>query len=192
MPLSGLTHMKSFSWSMALVSLVFLPSSAWLFSHPRKQLCWGLSHLVLHVLTTGIIPAHYSFFTVNGQKEALVSHDSSKLKACDEIYHKWQRLISNPLTKELKEVPHINPSAPPPQYLVCLGLPSTRGKVWGFILELIFQVALCAMGSSFRRTVSSICCIWLWMLKSKLPPDLSDASWPQSAKLHLPTCEHTS
>lgn len=43
---------------------------------------------MLHVLTTGIVPAHYTLFTVNGQKEALVSHDSSKLKACDEIYHK--------------------------------------------------------------------------------------------------------
>lgn len=31
---------------------------------------------------------HYTFFIVNGQKEARVSHDSSKLKTCDEIYHK--------------------------------------------------------------------------------------------------------
>ena len=65
---------------------------------------------MLRVLTIGIIPAHYTLFIVNGQKEALVSHDSPQLKACDEIYHKWQRLISNPLTKELKEVAHLNAS----------------------------------------------------------------------------------
>lgn len=57
------------------------------------------------------------------------------------------------------------------QYLLCLGLSSTREKVLGFILELIFHVAMCIMGY-FRRTVSSICCISLWVPKSKLPLDL--------------------
>lgn len=92
MPLSELIHMKTFDWSMVLMLLLFLHSSAWLFSHPRRQICWGLSQLIRHTLYYQrlymvIISAHYTLFIVNEQIEVLVSHDSSNLKAWDEIYH---------------------------------------------------------------------------------------------------------
>lgn len=62
-------------------------------------------------LTMGVITACGTLLLVNGPEEALLSHDSFKLKAYAELYHKWQSLISIPLTKELKEVPHMNTSS---------------------------------------------------------------------------------
>lgn len=110
-PLSELACTRALGWSMVLVSLLFPPSSTGLFSHPRRQLCWGVSHLLLCDLATGVTPPRGTLLLINGPKEALLSRDSFKLKACAGLYHKWQSLISIPLTKELKEVTHMNTSS---------------------------------------------------------------------------------